>query len=121
MFETSSLKFEALLKSVSHAATDTHAQVEVRIDVLTGLSYELTQFSKSAWMTTEHSLLRRPRKRNPTASNLVIEETTQYFCVAQSTSQGTLHPKIHVQESHNEVGPCLAGITFDQNWAWPAS
>ena len=52
----SSLNFDALLKSVSHAATDSHAQVEVGIDVLTGLSYELTQFNKSPWMTTEHFL-----------------------------------------------------------------
>ena len=51
-----SLNFDALLKSVSHAVTDSPAQVEVGIDVLTGLSYERTQFSKSAWMMTEHFL-----------------------------------------------------------------
>ena len=118
MFETYSLTFDALLKSVSHAATDSHGQFEVGIDVLTGLSYELTQFSKSAWMTTEHSFTAPQKKKyNRSASNLVIEETTQYFCVALSTSQERLHPKIHAQELHNEVGPCLAGVKFDPNWA----
>ena len=59
----STLNFDALLKSVSHAATDSHAQVKVGIDVLTGLTYELRQFNKSAWMTSEHFLFYYAREK----------------------------------------------------------